>query len=112
VSSLYANYLSEREGVSVLEIEHGFAVYQKLNNDSYYLRDIYVEPEYRSQGLATKLSDMVAEIARKDGASRLIGSVDVTKRGVTVSMKAILADGFEFVEMNGNGIYFAKKLGE
>jgi predicted GNAT family acetyltransferase len=108
--SLYAQYIEEREGFSIIESDHGFATYIKVDDETYYLRDIFVEKEFRKSGLAKELSRQVAEIAKADGAKRLTGSVSTIANGVTVSMKAILADGFEFSHANGNMLYFAKEL--
>jgi len=108
--SLYAKYVEEREGFSIIEGGHGFATYIKVDDDTFYLRDIFVEEEYRKSGLAKELSKQVADIAKEAGAKRLTGSVSVLANGVTVSMKAVLADGFEFSHMNGTTLYFAKEI--
>jgi GNAT superfamily N-acetyltransferase len=107
---MYADYLNERTGTSLLQLEHGFATFKKLDADTYYLIDIYVEPEFRRKRIASELSQRVCEIAKADGAKKLIGSVDISTNGVTESMKAILADGFRFSHAQGNGIYFVKDI--
>lgn len=108
--SMYADYFKERQGVMTIEHENGFATYQKIDAETYYLTDIFVKPEFRRDGLAKKLSAEVGEIAKADGAKKLMGSVDITSRGITTSMKAILGDGFSFSHASGNGIYFVKNL--
>ena len=111
-TSLYAQYIKEREGIELVQVEHGFATYQKINSDLYYLVDIFVEQGFRKSGIATKLSSMICEVALKNGAKQLLGSVDISRKGVTESMSAILADGFRYSHSEGNGIYFLKDIGE
>jgi GNAT superfamily N-acetyltransferase len=108
--SLYAQYVKEREGFETLEVEHGFATYKQVDPDMVYLRDIFVEQDFRQDGIATKLSKQVAEIAKGLGATKLTGSVCIDAAGVTISMKALLGDGFQFSHAVGNMIYFVKDI--
>lgn len=108
--SLYAQYIKEREGFESVEVEHGFATYIQVDPDTVYLRDIFVEEGFRKQGIASELSKMVMDISRILGAKRLTGSVCTDAKGVTVSMKALLADGFTFSHALGNMLYFAKEV--
>lgn len=108
--NLYAKYIKEREDINTIEIDHAFATYKKINDDTIYLIDIFVENGFRRDGLATKLSSMIEEVARKEGATKILGSVDLSKNGVTESMKAILSNGFKFSSASGNGLYFIKDI--
>lgn len=107
---LYAEYIKEREDTNLLQLEHAFATYKKINNETYYIIDVYVEKGFRRDGLATKLSAAIEEIAKKDGATKLLGSVDLSRNGATESMQAILSNGFKFSHTNGNGLFFIKEI--
>ena len=109
--SLYAKYLKERLNTEVIEIDHAFITYTKVNEKRYYIVDVFVEKGYRKNGLGHILSDMVKEIAIKDGATELLGSVDLTASGVTESIAVIIADGFKYSHSSGNGMYFIKQIG-
>ena len=109
---LYAQYIKERENMSLVHVEHGFATYKKIDADTYYLVDIFVEKGFRRNGIASSLSESVKQIALNDGAKRLLGSVDITSNGVTESMQAILSDGFRYSHSAGNGIFFLKEIGD
>ena len=108
--NLYSQYIVEREGLGIVEFDHGFATYIQVDADTFYLQDIFVEKEHRKSGLAKELSKQVALIAKEAGAKKLTGSVCLIAKGVTVSMKAILGDGFEYSHANGNTLYFAKEI--
>jgi len=108
--TMQADYILEREGISTLEVENGFATYKKVSDNTYYLIDIYVKPEHRRGRIASEMSAKVAEIAKNDGAEYLLGSVDTSCNFATESMKAVLGDGFSFKSIDGNMIYFYKRI--
>jgi len=109
---LYKQYLKERENIELIEDDHGFATYRKLDNGDYYIIDIYIEPEFRRSGLARELSKKIKDIAIEDKATKLIGSVCISTNNVTVSMAAVIGDGFKFTHANGNMLWFSKDIGE
>lgn len=110
MSSLYAQYVKEREAIEVLEVEHGYATYIFVDAETVYLRDIFVEKAFRKEAIATQLAVQVADIARKQGIKKMVGSVATNVRGVTTSLKVLLADGFEFSHVAGEMIYFKKEI--
>jgi GNAT superfamily N-acetyltransferase len=112
MTELYSQYIKERENMDMVCVPHGFATYLKIDDDTYYLVNIFVEKGFRARGLASELSEMVRQIAKADGAKRMLGSVDITKNGVTESLSAILANGFRYSHANGNGLYFEKDVGD
>lgn len=107
--SLYADYLIEREGKSVLELEHGFAVYQFLG-DTCYIVDIYVKPQHRKSGYASIMADKIAKLAKEKGYNKLLGSVDLRANGCTISMKALLGYGFNLKFCDGQTIFLEKEI--
>lgn len=108
--SLWADYKREREGKQVYEEKDGFVVYSFPSSVECYIEDIYVIPEKRKTGYATKLADYVCEIARKKGCEHLLGSVWVGSAGDTTSMKVLLGYGMHLLEVRGNLIIFTKEL--
>ncbi len=66
--SLYAEYLKERTYDEIIETDEGFATYRVIEEGkAVYIVDIYVTPEARKAGLASKLADQIAEIANSRG---------------------------------------------
>lgn len=108
--SMYADYIKEREGFETIEVENGFATYKRLNEDEFYLRDIFVENEHRVNGIAKILSGSVAKIAKEAGATKLIGSVHLRGNGVEVSLLAVMGDGFKFSHSVDSMLYFVKDI--
>jgi predicted GNAT superfamily acetyltransferase len=109
MSSLYAQYLKDREEYEIVENEFGFATYKVFENEV-YIRDIYVVPEKRKVGMAKTMADQVCFYAKQKGAQKLIGSVDITASGATDSLKVLLAYGMSIQSLNGSMIYLFKMI--
>lgn len=108
--SLYSDYLKEREGVSTLEVEDGFATYRFNGEQECYIVDIYVRPSLRKAGLAASLANQICGVAKKQGCKFLTGSVDTSTKGVTESMSVLLAYGMKFLRQEDTMIYFYKEI--
>jgi GNAT superfamily N-acetyltransferase len=94
MASLYAQYLTERTNDAIIETDDGFATYRFLNPQQCYIVDIFVVPEKRKLGGASRLADQIAEIAKAKGCTSLIGTVVASAKGSTTSLKVLLAYGF------------------
>jgi predicted GNAT family acetyltransferase len=108
--SLFAQYKKEREGIEIIEKEHGFATYYPMEGYM-YIEDIYVVPEKRHTGLASKMADEVAEIAKSAGYSKLLGSVVPSKAGSTIALKALLGYGYKLLAAQSDALWLYKEIG-
>ena len=109
--SLLASYARERFGCDTeIDPGRGFATWKMIDATGVYLVDIYVGPDFRRSGVAAKLTDRVAAMAHKLGATRMIGSVETKSATATEAMKAILAYGFKITHVDGSMIYLVKDL--
>lgn len=68
-------YKLEKPGVEVIETPHGFITY-KLDGKTMCILELYIRPEYRSQGRGLDLMNRVKEIARKAGATAYMTTID------------------------------------
>lgn len=109
MSSLYAQYIKAREGIDIVEWADGFATY-KIQEDSIYLRDLFVESRSRSRGIAARLADHVCAIGKKAGCKKLIGSVCPQAADATENMKALLHYGMSLNSASPSLIIFEKEL--
>lgn len=107
--SLYSQYISEKTNKKILETDTGFATYS-ITESTVYLEDIYIVPAYRKTGLAAKMADQIAEIAKAKGCSKMFGSVIPTTSGSTESLKVLLAYGMKLDSATNNFIVFVKEL--
>lgn len=107
--SFFAQFYKEREGIETLHSPHGFATY-KVSPDYIQLIDVYIAPEYRQQGLASKFADQVASIGKEFGKSAMITTVDLQTIGATDSTIAILLYGFKLDSSDSRLLYFIKEI--
>ena len=106
---MWKSYLKERENAEVIELEHGFAIIRPMA-DALYLQDIYVIPEQRQTGYGRKLLEVAEVRAKELGYSKILGSCSPGASGSTVSLKAILACGFELHSSDKDIIYLVKEI--
>ncbi len=107
--SLYGQYILEREGKHIVEDERGFATYSYLE-DCVYIEDIYVLPEFRKSGAASKYADFIASEAKLKGYKTILGSVSPRAKNCTSSVSVLLAYGFKLSNCDSNLVYFSKEI--
>lgn len=107
--SLYAQYIEERLGKKIIETTSGFATYFYIQ-DGAYIEDIYVHPDFRMSGEASKIADQIASIARDKGYQKMYGSIKPSAKGSTESLKVLLAYGFSLLESNTDSIFLVKGI--
>lgn len=108
MSSNYAKYIEEREGKYIYEDERGFATYVFNDGGECYIMDIFVQKEYRKDGIATFYGKEIEKIAKEKDCRYLVGSVSPTANGSTESMKFMIAYGFELDSCINNLIFLRK----
>jgi predicted GNAT family acetyltransferase len=119
VSSLYAEYIKEREGSDIVEIKNddgwhvAYGTYKQIEVEgekAVYLVDVYVKPDSREQGLCAKIVSEVELKARAQDCPKLLTSLDSRANGATRSLKVILGCGFELKAAEGPMLWFDKKV--
>ncbi len=108
--SMYAEYVKERTGDDVIETEKGFATYRFMEPKTVYLIDIYVKPEFRIKGVASDIADMVMELAKIQGCTKMIGSVVPSANNSTISLRALLGYGMTLKSCTNDFIIFEKEF--
>ena len=107
--SLYAKYLKEREGFEVLEDGLGFATY-KIVGEECYIRDIYVDSDFRKDGVASGYCDQISMIAKEAGCKNLTTTAYTRAFGSTTSTEVIIRYGFRILSTDGEKIIFIKEI--
>jgi ribosomal protein S18 acetylase RimI-like enzyme len=104
-----AAYYKEREGIDSLVYEGGFATYI-ISGEECYIKDIYVEADYRNNHIASKMADEITKIAKKSGCKYLTGTVVPLANNSTESVEVLLAYGFKLSGAVQNGVFFRKEI--
>lgn len=111
---MYAAYLMEQESTSLYETDKGFLTYRYGKDEeigSYvYIIDIYVKPEHRKEGVASKMADKIAAIAKSDNVTKMIGSVELEGNNPIRSEEVLLAYGMKPLGYDGSLYYYIKEI--
>lgn len=108
--SLWSDYVKERLGWSVLEVESGFIAYH-LRPPECSIEEFYVEPEQRGGLLPKRLADQVFRLAGEAGAERMWAKVTPGLPGAEHALRTNLRYGFKLAGTNGNDIILMKEIG-
>ena len=107
---LYADYIREREGFILLELEgKGFLTY-KIEGKFITVGDIYVSPEYRGYKTFRRMADEVSSIGRENGCEKILCQVWLNTDIATLSARSILAYGCKIINAHNGRILFEKEL--
>jgi ribosomal protein S18 acetylase RimI-like enzyme len=108
--SKYAKYLLEKTTDEIIETHFGFVTFRFLNPNQVYIIDIYVEPELRSEGLASSLADQVVKTAKERGCKEVLGTVTPSMKNSTQSIRVLLGYGMHLDSATNNLIVFKKEI--
>jgi GNAT superfamily N-acetyltransferase len=108
VTSLYAAYLEEREGAHVYETERGMVTYS-FSGPECYIKEIYVLPEYRKDGQASRMADHVVALAKEHGCTYVTGSVCPRAKSATESLRVLLGYGMRLHSISPDGLIIFMK---
>lgn len=107
--SLWADYIGERLGEHLIEDDCGFIQYY-IEGEMCQISEIYVRPELRQKGLASRYADQVREVATAAGCKLLVCYVYPSAVGATEALRAILAYGFKLRATDGPRIMLSYSL--
>lgn len=109
--SLYGDYILEHRKDRIVEREEGFASFRFLNEGkSVYIVDIYTRPDFRKTKIASEMADEIVEIAKKEGATELIGTVVPSARNSTDSLRVLLGYGMSLQSASNDLVVFRKDI--
>jgi GNAT superfamily N-acetyltransferase len=112
LEDMFDSYATERGfGPRIFHVPGmGFATYHINVNGECYIEDIYVIPEERRSGLATKMADGIAFIAKEKGCNILTGSVVPSAKGADDSRNVLASYGFVMFEKSMDLEKYAKEI--
>ncbi len=89
----------------------GFAIYRYLpEQNAVYIVDIFVLEEYRKDGHASVMADKIVLEAKKNGCTKLLGSVVPSKNNSTIGLKVLLGYGMRLEQATQDFIVFGKEI--
>jgi GNAT superfamily N-acetyltransferase len=107
--SLYADYRFEREGKSTIENDRAFAVYS-FGKETCYIDDLYVKPEHRRCGEATRIATWIADLAKQRGCAKLMVTVTPSFCGSHEALETALAFGMVLHSSQYDLVHLVKEI--
>ncbi len=109
MSSMYAQYIKEREDVDTYEDERGFFTYQ-VSNDSFHVVDLFILPKFRNNGVGKEYSDKIEELAKESNCKQTFCSTCTQALNWKQSNKYILSNNYKKIKEVGVMVYYIKEL--
>lgn len=109
-SSLYAQYIYEREGFEIAEIpDKAFGSYV-INNTECFIKDLFVSKPYRNSNLGSEIVTVITSVAKQHGCSILSCTASPYTKISRGSILFILKQGFRPVKSDSELVYFIKDI--
>ena len=110
MKKLFEAYVEERGAGSLIHYtEEGFITYH-LTEDEVFVEDLYVIPEAREKGTATKFADYLCEIGKKNGAKFFTGGVYKLAKNASTSRKVLKAYGMTLYSEDDEMEWYLKEI--
>jgi len=109
MDNLFEKYWLEYDKYEVIKNEQGFILFKCYDNQTCYIRSIYVLPEHRKSKLGSKMADDVFNLCRIRGIKKVFGSVDVALKEAGPLM-SFLKYGFELSHCDGQVLWIVKEV--
>ena len=107
--SLYADYIKESKGNTVVEDEMGFYEYS-LKEECLYVENIYIKDEYRGSKKMFKYMSELAEIAKAYDLPCLTAVVNVLNLNANSVLNYFITYGGRVFLAQNNNIYFTMSV--
>jgi hypothetical protein len=106
---MYARYIQEREGLTLIREEGGFITY-KIFDDILFINDVFVMQEHRQGNTFFRLAKQAEMQGKMAGAKKIRGLVWINTSDPTHSLKAIMSYGLKVVGSEKNVIILEKEI--
>jgi predicted GNAT family acetyltransferase len=107
LSTLYFEYVKEREGSEVVYNDDGFMIY-KISGTVVLIAEAYTRS--RGKGVAQKLLAEVIENAKEKGCTHAECHIWMKTKNPTVSLRAALGSGFILYDVMQDLVILRKEL--
>lgn len=109
--TLYADYISEREGFEIIENGNSFIIY-KIKGDAAFISHGFTSKPFRQKGNMSFLLDELSGDLRSRNVSFLSATIDLRDLGASNTLLAALKYGFKVKAAEQGILYIEIELGE
>ena len=109
VNSLFAKYISDRQGHKILEDGAGFIIY-KINEDECFIVDMYVDENIQQTGRGKNLISALADLARFEKCKYISANIHLWDKNANKTLLAALYTGFKVVKAEVGILVILKEI--
>lgn len=109
MSSLFAEYIKERENFEIIEDEKGFATY-RITNQECFIGDMFILKEFRGGKSFIDLISQITDIAKTHGCKILTATVRTWDQGKEHSLSSTFKLGFKILKAEQGIVLVGKEI--
>ena len=111
MSSHYAEYIKEKDGIDTIESRKGFITYKYLDDGkTVYIFDCFVKPEYRGNKLCLSFVEAVESKAKQKGYTTNLTSVQLSIPKASRNILTYMGYGYEIINAKDGIVYLSKSI--
>lgn len=107
--TLFAKYIFERKGLSILEDEN-FFIFYKACGEELFIEDMSVDLAVRAIGKGKSAIGQLVEIAKQNNCKEITANIHLWDSGCNNTLAAALLTGFEVRAANNNILLISKSM--
>ena len=95
-------FYQEKYNSRIIRDDNGYILYNKYEDNSVYIQQLYVRPEFRNEGLGKQLED---ELIEKENPSVIFCEVDLESNNPEISLAQIIKKaGYKIDRISNDGM--------
>lgn len=107
---MFSDFFKELLNIETIEKYYGFVTYEFWPNDTIYLRNMYIKPQFRGFKKSNELESCVIEIGKIYKCKYIVSSVNSLANESERSHKLHKNNGYKIFKIDRDFIYYCKEL--
>lgn len=109
IDSLYAEYVLERQGLSVMTYDSGFIAY-KCEKEECFIAEMFIKKDKRKTGLGKSMIAVISEVAKQSGCKVITANIHLNDPNASSTLVAAICTGFKVECADRGAILISKKI--
>jgi GNAT superfamily N-acetyltransferase len=109
MTSLYGQYILEKEGTQILEKDYGYITY-KIIEKEIHIFDLFIVKEERNKNLGFILCKELESVAKECGCNYAMATIAMGTKGQTEALKFHLKYGLQLISASKDYIVLGKEI--
>lgn len=107
---MFKEHLEEISHTKTIEMDNGFIQYRINDDETCFVSEIYIKPEFRKTGITYELEKKVVEKAKEAKCKYIYCQADINNPNLDAAVVTIIKNGYSIIGWEGQLIQFNKEL--